>query len=132
VLVPDRRWRLKMVVNGVGAAVTAIVTCVFAVTKLTSGAWVVLIVIPLLVAVFYSIHRHYRRLAGALSLDAFGPPVRVDRHRVIVAVSGVHRGTLAGLHYARSLSKDVTAVYVRPTPKPPLPSSRSGAIGEPG
>jgi amino acid transporter len=112
VLVPDRRWRLKMVVNGVGAAVTAIVTCVFAVTKLTSGAWVVLIVIPLLVAVFYSIHRHYRRLAGALSLDAFGPPVRVDRHRVIVAVSGVHRGTLAGLHYARSLSKDVTAVYV--------------------
>jgi amino acid transporter len=111
-LVPDRRWRLKMVVNGVGAAICAVVTLVFALTKFAGGAWVVLIVIPLLVAVFYAIHRHYRRLAGALSLDAFGPPVRVDRHRVIVAVSGVHRGTLAGLHYARSLSKDVTAVYV--------------------
>jgi hypothetical protein len=112
VLVADRRWRLKMVVNGVGAAICAVVTLVFALTKFAGGAWVVLIVIPLLVAVFYAIHRHYRRLAGALSLDAFGPPVRVDRHRVIVAVSGVHRGTLAGLHYARSLSKDVTAVYV--------------------
>jgi hypothetical protein len=69
-------------------------------------------VIPLLVVVFFAIHRHYRRLASALSLEDFGPPVRVDRHRVILAVSGVHRGTLAGLHYARSLSQDVTAVYV--------------------
>jgi hypothetical protein len=111
-LVHDRRWRLKMVVNGAGAVVTAVVTGVFAATKFTSGAWVVLIVIPLLVLVFYAIHRHYRRLAGALSLDAFGPPVRVDRHRVILAVSGVHRGTVAALHYARALSKDVTAVYV--------------------
>ena len=111
-LVPDRRWRTKMIVNGVGAVITAVVTLIFAATKFTSGAWVVLIVIPLLVVVFYAIHRHYRRLAGALSLDAFGPPVRVDRHRVVVAVSGVHRGSVAGLHYARSLSKDVTAVYV--------------------
>jgi len=112
VLKPDPRWRLKMVVNGVGAVITALVTAIFALTKFTSGAWMVLIVIPLLVVVFYAIHRHYRRLAGALSLEDFGPPVRVDRHRVIVAVSGVHRGTLAGLHYARSLSHDVTAVYV--------------------
>ena len=117
VLRPDRRWRLKMVVNGVGAVITALVTTIFALTKFTSGAWVVLIVIPLLVVVFYAIHRHYRRLAGALSLDDFGPPVRVDRHRVILAVSGVHRGTLAGLHYARSLSQDVTAVYVATDPE---------------
>ena len=111
-LKPDRRWRMKMLVNGVGAVITGLVTLIFAATKFTSGAWVVLILIPFLVAVFYAIHRHYRRLASALSLDAFGPPVRVDRHRVIVAVSGVHRGTVAGLHYARALSKDVTAVYV--------------------
>jgi amino acid transporter len=111
-LEPDRRWRLTMVVNGVGAVITALVTFVFALTKFTSGAWVVLIVIPVLVAVFYAIHLHYKRLAVALSLDAFGPPARVDRHRVILAMSGVHRGTVAALHYARSLSHDVTAVYV--------------------
>jgi hypothetical protein len=117
VLKPDRRWRLKMVVNGVGAVITAFVTLIFATTKFTSGAWVVLIVIPSLVVFFYAIHRHYRRIAAALSLDAFGPPVRVDRHRVILAVSGVHRGTVAGLHYARSLSEDVTAVYVATDPE---------------
>ena len=117
VLKPDRRWRAKMIVNGVGAVITAIVTLIFASTKFTSGAWVVLIVIPALVVFFFAIHRHYQRLARALSLDAFGPPVRVDRHRVILAVSGVHRGTVAGLHYARSLSEDVTAVYVATDPE---------------
>jgi amino acid transporter len=113
----DPRWRLKMAVNGVGSVITAMVTVIFATTKFTTGAWVVLIIIPLLVAGFYAIHRHYRALAGQLSLENFGPPARVDRHRVILALSGVHRGTVAGLHYARSLSDDVTAVYVSTEPE---------------
>jgi amino acid transporter len=117
VLRPDRRWPLKMAVNGVGACITALVTLIFAITKFEDGAWVVLIVIPLLVAVFYAIHRHYTNLARELSLDEYGPPARVDRHRVILALSGVHRGTLAGLHYARALSEDVTAVYVSTEPE---------------
>jgi amino acid transporter len=117
VLRPDARWRLKMLVNGIGAAITAVVTVIFAMTKFTSGAWVVLIVIPLLVAFFYAIHGHYKTLAAALSLEKYGSPVRVDRHRVILALSGVHRGTVAGLHYARSLSDDVTAVYVSTDPE---------------
>ncbi|HEX9186348.1 MAG TPA: permease, partial [Vicinamibacteria bacterium] len=49
-------------------------------------------------------------------LEAFGPPPRVDRHRVILAISGVHRGVVAGLTYARALSEDVTAVYVSTEP----------------
>ena len=106
-----------MVVNGVGALITAVVTVVFAVTKFEGGAWVVLIVIPALVVAFYAIHRHYRTLAAQLSLDRFGPPTRVDRHRVILAVSGVHRGTVAGLQYARALSEDVTAVFVSMSPE---------------
>jgi len=113
----DPRWRTKMLVNGVGAVITGVVALVFAVTKFRSGAWVVLIVIPALVTGFYAIHRHYRALAAQLSLDRFGPPARVDRHRVVLAVSGVHRGTVAGLHYARSLSQDVTAVYVATEPE---------------
>jgi amino acid transporter len=108
----DPRWLLKMVVNGFGAFLTAVVTCVFAVTKFRDGAWVVLVVIPALVVVFFTIHRHYRELARRLSLESFGPPPRVDRHRVIIPISGVHRGVVAGLTYARALSEDVTAVYV--------------------
>ncbi|HXK11970.1 MAG TPA: APC family permease [Vicinamibacteria bacterium] len=112
----DPRWALKMVVNGFGAFLTAIVTVVFAVTKFEDGAWVVLIVIPALVVLFFAIHRHYRDLARRLSLERFGPPPRVDRHRVILPISGIHRGVVAGLTYARALSEDVTAVYVSTDP----------------
>jgi amino acid transporter len=112
----DRRWLVKMVVNAFGALLTGLVTAVFAVTKFHDGAWVVLIVIPALVVVFYTIRGHYRDLAGRLSLEKFGPPPRVDRHRVILPISGVHRGVVAGLTYARALSEDVTAVYVSTDP----------------
>jgi hypothetical protein len=112
----DPRWALKMGLNGFGAFLTAVVTVVFAVTKFRDGAWVVLLVIPTLVFLFYAIHRHYRDLAGRLSLERYGPPARVDRHRVILPVSGVHRGVVAGLTYARALSEDVTAVYVSTDP----------------
>ena len=105
-------WRLKLAVNGFGAACTAIVTVVFATTKFREGAWIVLFLTPVLVAIFFSIHKHYKDLARHLSLEHYGPPAQMRRHRVILPVSGVHRGTLAALAYARSLSVDVTAVHV--------------------
>jgi amino acid transporter len=106
-------WRSKMVVNGFGAICTAVVMVVFAVTKFNDGAWVVLILIPSLIAGFWMIHRHYNNLAKKLSLDNVGViPPHTIRHRVIMPVSGVHQGTLAALRYARMLSDDVTAVHV--------------------
>jgi amino acid transporter len=106
-------WPIKMIINGFGAACTAVVMMVFAVTKFKDGAYVVLILIPVLVGVFWGIHNHYKRLAKKLSLDNFGaiPPHNI-RHRVIMPVSGVHQGTLAALRYARMLSDDITAVHV--------------------
>ncbi len=106
-------WRVKMVINGFGSVSTAIVMMVFAITKFRDGAWVVLILIPVLVISFWFIHRHYSKLAKKLSLDNFGiiPPHTI-RHRVIMPVSGVHQGTLAALRYARMLSDDITAVHV--------------------
>lgn len=105
-------WAVKMVVNGFGAVLTAGVTLVFAVTKFSEGAWFVLVLIPALVALFFAIRRHYRDLAGRLSLEDFGAPARISRHRVILPISGVHRGTVAALRYARTLSDDLTAVHV--------------------
>jgi amino acid transporter len=106
-------WRVKMVINGFGSICTAVVMLVFAITKFRDGAWVVLILIPSLVAGFWMIHRHYNKLAKKLSLDNFGViPPHTMRHRVIMPVSGVHQGTLAALRYARMLSDDVTAVHV--------------------
>ena len=105
-------WELKMVINGFGAVCTAVVTVVFAVTKFRDGAWIVVLLMPALVAGFFTIHRHYRDLAVHLSLEHYGAPPRTARHRVILPISGVHRGTLAALRYARQLSDDITAVHV--------------------
>jgi amino acid transporter len=106
-------WQYRMVINGFGAVCTAIVMVVFAITKFTEGAWVVLILTPVLVTIFFSIHHHYKRLAKKLSLDNFVVmPPHTTRHRVIMPISGVHQGTLAALRYARLLSNDVTALYV--------------------
>ena len=106
-------WRHKMVINGFGSLCTAVVTVVFASTKFLEGAWIVLILTPLLVVLFFSIHRHYNNLAHRLTLVGFGGlPARHARHRVIMPISGVHQGTLEGLRYARLLSDDVTAVHV--------------------
>lgn len=108
----DPKWKGKMLVNGFGAILTAIVMIVFAVTKFHDGAWIVLILTPILVLTFFSIHHHYKNLAGRLSLDDFGLPPRIPRHRVILPVSGVHRGSLAALRYAHTLTDDITAVHV--------------------
>ena len=102
-----------MVINGFGSVCTAIVMVVFAVTKFREGAWVVLILTPVLVKIFFTIHHHYKDLAGQLTLDKFdGLPARHTRHRVIMPVSGIHQGTLEGLRYAKLLSDDVTAVHI--------------------
>jgi hypothetical protein len=114
---PVKDWALKMVINGFGAISTAVVMMVFAVTKFFDGAYIVLILIPVLVGIFWMIHVHYKGLANNLTLDNFSaPPPHTLRHRVIMPVSGVHQGTLAALRYARHLSKDVTAVHVAMDP----------------
>ncbi len=105
-------WLPKMISNSVGAFSTAVVMLVFAVTKFVDGAWIVLLLMPILVVAFSAVHRHYRHLARDLSLEDYGAPPHVSRHRVILPVSGVHRGTLAALRYALQLSDDVTAVHV--------------------
>ncbi|PKN84389.1 MAG: permease [Chloroflexi bacterium HGW-Chloroflexi-8] len=108
----ENNWQIKMIINGFGAVVTFFVTIIFAVTKFADGAWVVVVLLPVLVVIFYSIHHHYVNLASHLSLDNYAGQHNMGRHRVILLLSGVHRGTLAGLKYAESLSDDVTAVHV--------------------
>lgn len=109
----DTGWRFKLFINGFGAVCTAIVMFVFAITKFLEGAWIVLILLPLLIVLFSIIHNHYKDLANRLSLDNFGGlPIRQPRHRVILPVSGIHQGTMEALRYAKLLSDDVTAIHV--------------------
>jgi amino acid transporter len=99
----ERGYKRNIVINTVGSAATLIVLLIVATTKFTSGAWVPLIVIPLIVVVFKSIKRHYRTVADGLRVTPDYKPRRMN-HTVVVLVGGVHRGVLEALAYARSIN----------------------------
>src|SRR6266545_2351853 len=110
-------WRRSVVINAVGATLTAIVFMVIIVTRFERGAWAVLVTIPLLVLLFRSIHQHYVNVAKQLSLTAARPVGAVKRHTAIVLVSGIHRGVIPALEYAQSIAPDnTTALYVELDP----------------
>lgn len=105
-------WKKSIVINAVGAVATFIVLCVFIATKFIHGAWIVVVVIPLLVLLFKTIHNHYVMVAKQLSVDGL-EALRPIKHRVIVPISGIHRGVVCALEYARSIAPErVEAVYV--------------------
>ena len=111
-------WRYRLLINGVGAVATGVVTLVIAVTKFTHGAWIVVLVIPILVAAFLAMRSHYETVAGSLSLEHFeGPPQ--FQHTVLVLVGDVHRGVVRALAYAVTLASPnatVRGVYVETDP----------------
>jgi amino acid transporter len=105
-------WKKSIVINALGAAATFIVLCVFIATKFIHGAWIVVLVIPILVLFFKTIHRHYVMVARQLSTNGLAP-LRPIKHTVIVPISGIHRGVVNALQYAQSIASDkVQAVYV--------------------
>ena len=105
-------WRKSLVINGIGAISTFVVLMVFIVTKFMHGAWIVVVLIPLLVLMFLRIHRHYLEVAQQLSTEGL-EGLRPIHHEVIVPISGIHRGVIAALEYAKSIAPHhVTAVYV--------------------
>jgi hypothetical protein len=98
-----RGWQQKAVINAVGAVATGIVLVVVVVSKFTIGAWVPVVVIPMIMLVFRGVKRHYSLVAQSLAVpDGWRPP-RLN-HTVVVLVGGVHRGVLEALAYARSLA----------------------------
>lgn len=105
-------WRRHAAVNLIGAMTTLVVLGAILITKFFHGAWLVCLVIPILITWFYAVRGHYRNAAKQLVVDMDIAP-RQLRHKIIVPVSGIHRGVLVALEYARSLSPhDVRAVTV--------------------
>jgi amino acid transporter len=110
-------WRHRIAINGVGATTTGVVAVVIAVTKFTHGAWIVVLVVPILVASFVAMRRHYDDVALGLSLEGFDSPPEFQ-HTVLVLIGDVHRGVVRAIQYARTLAPTaaVRAVYVETDP----------------
>jgi amino acid transporter len=110
------KW--KRALNAVGATVTFLVFIVLVSTKFHEGAWIVVLIIPLLIFMFHSIHQHYDRVSRALSTsDLKAEQLSEVADVVIVPIADVHRGTLRALMYARRLSADVRALCVTTSPE---------------
>jgi amino acid transporter len=106
-------WRRSAAINGFGAVSTAIVTVIFAVAKFALGAWLIVLIIPILVVAMFFIKRQYeqRRVAVQVRPEiTIGPPRR--RQHVIVPVPDVTRDVVQALKFGRTMSDDVTAVHV--------------------
>ncbi len=99
----EKGYRRGIAINAVGSVATLIVLLIVAGTKFTSGAWVPLVVIPVIVMLFKSIKRHYTTVADGLAVTPEYKSRRMN-HTVVVLVGGVHRGVLDALAYARSLN----------------------------
>lgn len=108
---------LKSVINGLGALATGTTLVVVATSKFTGGAWITIILIPLIVLGFRRVHLHYEEVRQQLSLHGLPPSLRpVSPARVVIPISGVHRGMVNAVLFAQSISSDVTGVYVELDP----------------
>lgn len=108
-----KNWLGKAATNLLGALTTLVALLIIGVSKFTQGAWIVLLLIPVLVMIFQKIRAHYDDVATALSMRGLPPSLRpTPAPRLVIPVSGVHRALVGAVNYARSISKDITALYI--------------------
>jgi len=111
----DRRWQISIGFNALGAVATAIVAIVVGVAKFALGAWMVFVLIPVLIAIMWGIHRHYRRVEDALFVAA---PSRLEALSpiVVVPIGRLDRATLRALAVARALAPEIIVLHVAGDP----------------
>ncbi len=109
-------WQVRAFFNGVGAVATGVVMVVIAASKFIYGAWIILILIPVIIKLFHSIRDHYELVAKSLSMDNLLPKP-VHKHTIIVPVASLHRGVYKAMQYAQTLGGDLRAVTVELDPE---------------
>ena len=115
----EKGWLLNAVINALGALVTAFTLIIVSISKFTQGAWISLIIIPALVFIFIQIRKHYQHVSAQLSMHGLPPSLRPwPQQRVVIPISGVHRGMVDAVNFARAISEHVTAVFVDADPGP--------------
>ncbi|HBN08339.1 MAG TPA: amino acid permease [Cyanobacteria bacterium UBA8530] len=106
-------WQQGMIINGIGALVTGMVTLLVAITKFTHGAWMILVLLPMFVILFKGIRSHYDRVKAQLFLkEQTLPNFPLPPSKTIILISDVNKATARILRYAMTLSSDVVALHV--------------------
>ncbi|MCW5797595.1 MAG: Potassium transporter KimA [Nitrospira sp.] len=110
-------WEKKLLVNGIGAVTTAIATVIIASTKFAHGAWIVIVLIPMLITFFRAIRSHYKAVSEQVALSRGHRPPLPRRNIVVLPIGGVNRAVIRAVDYARSRSGDIRAVLVDVDPE---------------
>jgi amino acid transporter len=110
-------WPVRALLNGTGAIATGVVAVIIGLTKFTHGAWIVVVLIPCMIALFVTVRRHYDDVALQLSVERVAPRPPPAGHSVLVLVGDVHRGMLPAIEYAQALSANARGVYVEVDPE---------------
>ncbi len=117
----ERGWRYSMAINGLGAAMTGVATVVIAVSKFLSGAWIVMVLVPLIIWQLRKIHRHYDNVAEQLRVDAekvkTRPVTWAQGSTVVVPIDSLNQAAVRAIDYAQGISNDVTVVHVAYDPE---------------
>jgi amino acid transporter len=104
-------WRWKAALNGIGAVATGVVSIIQVVTKFVEGAWIVVLIIPLIILLLRKIHYHYVQFAAEIEFKGQSP-ITPMHHSVVVPVNGITKATAGALVYATAISDEVVAVYI--------------------
>lgn len=109
----EPRWRLRATINGIGAVTTGVVAIEVAVSKFLLGAWMVLVLVPILIAMMWGIGQHYRRLVGMQRPETPLDYTQV-RLRPIVPIAELNIPARQALAFARAVAPDenITLVHV--------------------
>jgi amino acid transporter len=106
-------WRRGLLINGLGATTTAVVAAIVVMSKFTAGAWMVVVMIPLIVLLLLGIRRHYRSVNEALALDRIPPGGKAaSKPMVIVPIARLDEPARQAIAFANSISPDAVAVHV--------------------
>ena len=97
-------WKLKVFINGLAGSISLLIVIIFSIVKFTQGAWLVLVVAPIMVATFLRLRRQYTREQEALSVRTEQErATSMARHKVTIFVDSVDIATVGAIRYARSL-----------------------------
>jgi amino acid transporter len=101
----EPHWQVGMVINAIGAVTTGLIAVIVVVSKFTEGAWIPAVLIPIMVAIFKSIGRHYDKSRASVKAEPGYWPRR-ETHTMVVLVGGINKGVLHGIQYAKSLNPE--------------------------
>ena len=103
----------KILINAVGSIVTLLVLIIFAITKFTEGAWIVIIVIPIFVFTFYQIKKHYEAVAEQLRIpNDYKQHLTEKEHMIVLPIAGVNKVVLNTIAYAKKLNGEIVAFFI--------------------